>query len=79
MRSCAGGGVALKPSGDLPPTYFKLRRKNAFGRDSQAGVQSDQEHYGWCLLTRSAYDKCLPTAQRRAELSLIVKPPERLR
>jgi hypothetical protein len=36
-----------------------MRRKNAFGRDSQAGVHGDQEHYVWYLLTHSAYDNCV--------------------
>lgn len=29
-------------------TYFKMRGKDAFGRDSQAGLHGDQEHYACC-------------------------------
>jgi hypothetical protein len=29
-------------------TYFKMPGKNAFGRDSQAGLRGDQEHYACC-------------------------------
>jgi hypothetical protein len=40
------GAVAVEPyRGTSHLTYFKMRGKNAFGRDCRAGVRGDKEHY----------------------------------
>ena len=38
-------------------THFKMRGKNAIGRDFRRYLDRDQEHYAREVLTRSAYSE----------------------